>query len=168
MVYKQIINDKEGSVGGSIFILLPFIICVMLVAVSIPIESENAQGNIEGLDIYIPENYEDMTKQERINYLAQQHGGMPTEKRIWWEWGWDLDFFYEDYMIFPDHTKWSEEKYDKWINGQAKDVDVLGVAFNILTLNPPILEHLNEWGMLIRIILIASVAIGMLDLLWIG
>lgn len=156
--------DSVASAGGAVLILIPFIISVILTFVAYSLGDVNAVGTIS---IYTPEHYNDMSAFEREQWLWDAHGGEPEQ--IWkTEITWSINFFGQWYRVFPDGYEMTSGHYDKFVNGDASETDYYQIVVAILTLNPPLLVQLGIAGMLIRIILIVAVAIGLVELIWIG
>lgn len=155
-------NDADGA--GAVLILIAFMISIVLTFVAYTLGDVNAVGTIS---IYTPEHYDDMSAFEREQWLWEAHGGEP--EHVWkTEITWSINFFGQWYRIFPDGYELTDGQYDKFVNGDASETDYYQIVVAILTLNPPLLESIGIAGLLIRIILIVMVAIGLVELIWIG
>lgn len=163
---KKIITNKEASGFGVIAVFFPFMVAVVLTAVS---TATGDTSTIGGLQLTLPENYENLTSYEREQWLWEQHGGEPTHD---FEFSWPIFNgginFGTWYYTFPDGTKMNDNQYNGFINGQPTEPDYYQTTMSILTLNPPQLEVLGAFGVLIRIALVVSVCIGLVELIWIG
>ena len=158
---------KDDNASGVFFILIPFIITIILSAVFIPMGDSLQVGvNI----VVTPQGYEDMTTLERTLYLYDQFGGNPVYNYHWrlslsWP-DWAGDWYYD----FPDGTSMNKEDYENFLSGEysVDDADLKDVIMSVLTINPPVLDYLGIYGTLIRLILIVSVVIGIIEIIWIG
>lgn len=156
-------NNKNGS--GTLLIIIPFIISIILTAVFVPLGERN---DFKDLSFYLPENYQNMSVLDRTEWFVEQHGGQPIEFIKWWEFGFDSDPILERYYRFPDGFEISVEDFLEYKLGNVGSPDFVEVALSVLTLNPYGLDYLGNYGMLIRIILIFVLCIGLVDILWFG
>lgn len=157
--------DDTASATGATLLLVPFIITVLLTAVFVPIQGEEMVG---GLGLFTPESYSEMSYWDRVSYLSEVHGGAPRD-----EWEWDLaslPALGTWYVYYPDGTKIRQDQWHSYVEGTFNNsaVNYYQVAMSMITLNPPALSHIGVAGYLVRIIMIASVCIGLVDLVWIG
>jgi hypothetical protein len=168
MVFKirKFCVNQYAAGFGVLAVLVPVIITVVLTGASYAVD--NKTTTVGSLAIFVPENYQNMTMSERINYLNVQHGGEPElqAEKTWFLFG--LDNPFRNDRIYPDGSVITQAQYDKYVEGQALNVDYWEVTMSCLTINPPILTTIGDWGIFIRVILIVSVAIGLVELLWIG
>jgi hypothetical protein len=142
-------------------ILIPFIITIVFVAISV---SAGDFTDAENLNLYVPDNYHNMTVQERIDWLDAQHGGGHTRELVLefsWFHSWNpFNWLWHYEYTFTDGTKMDDNQYNRFINGNGDDPDYLAVTLSILSINPPALEQIGIWGLMFRIILIVAVCIG--------
>jgi len=182
---NKIINNNNGSTGVML-VLIPFIITILLFMVSLPIDTatDDKMITIGGMWLDIPEDYENMTWSERAEYTNISHGGNWTEDiewraPYWWEWAtlplagiggihYLADTWGNSLITWPDGTQVRQDDLEKYIEGRAFDTDWKGIVESIVTINPPILSYLGIYGAVFRIILVIAVAIGLVEILWIG
>jgi hypothetical protein len=159
------LNDY-GSGYGVLAILIPFGISTILVAVSYAALGTPINETYKGVGIVdVPVNYYNMSEQDRADYLADLHGGQPT--KVWGtNWGgWTLPIFTA--YKYPDGTIIQEADYKDFIKNKT-NVDYTAVVLNVLSVNPPLLDDLKAYGYLIRVVMILSICLGLLELIWIG
>ena len=158
--------DNIASGFGIIAILIPFMISIILTGVSYGLG--NTTETLSGMELYIPTSYKNMTATERIDFLSDLHGGTAVKVNIGWDlgniWTWWQAYEYR----FPDGFKMTDDQYLKFVYGDATQVNYMEMALDCLTINPPMLSYIGVWGMLFRIVLIMSIALGLLELIWIG
>lgn len=164
---KKIRSNTLASGTGVMLVLVPFVISVFLTGVFVP---TGDGADIGGLSLFVPENYQNMSESERADFLAELHGGYPNK-----DWRPELRWWYFIpagfgivHYVYPDGTDMSSSEYHKYIEGDADKPDYWQVASNMITINPPALHSIGVYGGLVRIIMIASVCIGLVDLLWFG
>ncbi|HEY0090425.1 MAG TPA: hypothetical protein VGB37_16365 [Candidatus Lokiarchaeia archaeon] len=160
---KKIKNDINGF--GSILILAPFIISIVLTIVFLPLGVVGSQ--YYGI-LPQPDNYKELSNIEREAYLTWQFNGVPQYE---WKWGFKAsfpDFAGRWYYVYPDGTEIEETQWENYIEGQGTDPDYTEVAINMLSINPSCFSYLGIVGVFVRISLIGCIAIGLVELLWIG
>lgn len=163
---RQLKKNKIASGSGVFLILVPFVISILLTAVFIPLGETGALG---AFGLYLPESYENMTEQQRDNWLIETYGGEPYK-----EWRPDLQFWLifpylgQWYFVFPDGTEMTQEQYEKFKTGEAGQPDYVQIVKQTITIDPPALKRIGVFGVVIRIVLLASICIGLVDILWFG
>jgi hypothetical protein len=162
---RSITKNNNASGFGTLLIVFPFIVSIVLTAVYIPMGITAGMGTVV---IQEPDNYDNMTTMQREYQLALQFGGYPTH-----EWRWGLKMSFPDwagrwYYVYPDGTALTDAEYNRYLEGQGSEPDYYGVVMSMLSLNPPALERIGIFGLLIRILLIASICIGLVEIVWIG
>lgn len=184
--------DNKAVSSGAMLVLIPFIIAVLLSAVFIPLaptDSVDTGMSFGGIFFVLPQDYDSMNYSQRSAWLNFTHGGGYT---VDYDKG-RSDFYennplnlifdtvtiipgalalYDSWtnpnFIYPDDYVLDQNAHDKFCRGDASGVDYAKVTESILTLNPPALEHIDPYGGVVRAIMIVSVAVGLVELLWIG
>lgn len=157
-------KDNDVASFGVMAIIVPMIIVVVLTGVSAGM-GESTDGTFDS-SLNVPLTYDNMTKVQRAEYLSSLHGGIPVEN--WGLNGYGLEMPWLTDRTYPDGTVITNNAYNRFVNGEADNVDYMNLVLSCFTVNPPLLEDLGFAGILIRIILILSIALGLLDLIWIG
>ena len=156
-------NNNNAQAGGTLLILMPFVVSILLCAVFVPM---GEASTVKSFGLFVPEGYEEMTEAERDNWIIETYGGEPVKE---WRWGLGaLPSLGEWWLIFPDGTEIKYNDYVKFRDGNALEPDYVQIVGQMITINPPALEQLGLIGVLIRVVLIASICIGLVDLLWLG
>jgi len=162
---RNLYNDNCGSTGVML-ILVPFIVVMLLSVVYLPMGG----GEEIPFDLVVtPDGYDEMSEGERAEYLAELHGQCVKN----WHWRFELswpDFAGNWYMDFEDGFSMKFDKYNDFLSGDyVIDMgDVSSIITGILTLNPVCLGDIGIYGIFVRLILIFSVIVGIVELLWIG
>lgn len=164
MVIKLRKWNNYASGFGALLILIPFIISIILNLVFVPMGTETQNFGI----LYKPEGYEDMTPLEREAWLTWTFGGIPEYNYLWrLKLSWP-DFAGAWYYCYPDGTNIPTQQWENFVNNEGDFIDSLDIVTNIIGINPPALTYLGLFGEIIRIILIVCVAIGLVEIIWIG
>lgn len=112
----------------------------------------------------LPAGYNIMSKQQRSDWLQDQHDGY--KKRSVFIWGdngvWGFGHVYNDGYVI------SQNDWQIFIDGEGDNINLGEVLLNFLTINIPMLEYLGFAGLCVRLILISCIVIGLVDILWIG
>jgi len=158
---------RDDDVGSGVYlVLVPFIIVVLLTVVFMPMGSSSDVGfNI----LVTPDDYHNMSSSQRAQYLYDLHG---ANEKVWifrFALSWP-DFAGNWYRVFDDGFKMTNDKYNDWLDGSYTiDMnDIASMVTSILTLDPPALHQLGIYGTILRLVMIFSVVIGIVELLWIG
>lgn len=164
---KSLRKNKFGTSNGVMLIFIPFFITILLTVVYIPID---APMGAEDLVMYTPDHYRDMSPQERDNWLLDTHGNWTLELRTWmgiphtiltdWAGTW--------WLVFDDGFEMKQSDWQKWRLGQDIDPDYVALTLSVLTIDPLALRELDVYGGIIRIVMIVSVCIGLVDIIWFG
>jgi len=162
---KNLKKNKFASGAGGLLLLIPFIISLLLTMAYQPMGETTGINNIL---LTQPEHYEEMTQIEREKHLENLFGGHPEKE---FHWGFKLsfpDFAGRWYIVYPDGTEIELDDWEKFIEGYGVEPDYYNVVMSIIAIDPPILATIGIWGAIIRVLLIVSVCIGLVDLVWIG
>lgn len=188
VVRLRSLKYNDNGFNGTIMIFAPFFISIILVITFLPVETveNNSIMTVGNVWVDIPENYANMTWDERLSYVNDSHGGPYTEDIFWrdpywWEYGimvftlgiggigvYLSDTLGNSMITWPDGTQVRQDDLEKYIQGHAYDIDWLNVVESIVTIDPPALRYIGPVGVLVRVLLIISVAIGLVEILWIG
>lgn len=164
MVFRLRKLNDFASGFGVLALLIPFVISTVLTFTAFSLGDENALGSIS---LYTPENYDNMNRVEREAWMHNNHGGVSV--REWrTELTWKINFFGQWWYVWPDGFELTEDQYERFLSGNGDQTDYVEIAKAVLFLNPPLLSAIGVAGVLIRIILIVCVAVGLVELLWIG
>lgn len=165
MAFRKLSRNDDAN--GVYLVLVPFVITILLTVVFIPM---GGTAQIGAGIVMTPEGYGNMTTYDNKQYLADQFGGSPT-----YEWRWSLKLSWPDwagrwYYVFPDGTAMEKDKYESFLDGtySIDDDDLYDLVMSILTIDPPALKEIGIYGTMIRVVLIVSVVIGLVELIWIG
>lgn len=164
---RRLKKNVFGTGTGVMLIVVPFIVSALLAVTFVPMGND---VGLSQLGLYNPENFDDMTPQQRDNWLVDTHGNWRLELRTWmgiphtiltdWAGTW--------WLIFDDGFEMKQSDWKIWREGGSIDISYVDVTMSILSLNPPALGYVGDYGAIVRIVMIFSLCIGLVDILWFG
>lgn len=165
MKLRKLTNQKIATLG-ILAILIPFIITVLLTTTGVFLGYNEVASFSEYIPL--PNDYQNMTEEGRREYFFDLHN---VKDPLEIEFGTRLRLGFppwEGILTFPDGYVITQENWLKYLHGEEITVDYVEMTLNVLSMNPPLLTYLGIVGFYIRVILLMSVAIGLVDLLWFG
>ena len=173
MKRRSFVKNTVASGFGTLCIIVPFVFSAFIAVVFLPIDTQ-AMNNIGIYAIDFPNNYSNMSADERSDYLAEQHDGVVNNYNIHWGEIGNFEWppFGRRYVLFGDGT---EITFQCWLDYRDGDMSSVNdsskpnfwnVALSIMTLDPPALEGLGEYGFIIRTCMYITIAVGVAEILW--
>lgn len=162
----KLINKKDNASTDVLMIVVPIIISLLLSLIAVQVGEQESINEIYSRIDGLPESYSNMSWDEREAYLVQLHGNYWTFFSLDNSWL-NLGFAYQ----FEDGTVMQIWRFEEFCRGEADDMDkfnVVAFIWDVMTFDIDFLQQIGIYGTVIRLILIISVAVGLISVIWIG
>lgn len=161
---RKLTTSEIGAVGVLVLIVV-IIINAILIGVGnlVIVDESSSYTGLYGVHM-TPQNYSDLTDQERFDWLADQHGGV---KERYTRYFWTPPFF-EGRVLFNDGYDLSDSEIADFTMGTVNDFSIFDtgqILIGFFTFNPPILSYIGVVGYVIRVIFIGSIIIAVVEML---
>lgn len=186
ILLRRLIKDRNATGFGTLCILVPFLFSIVLTVVFMPMGVTNSSSSLpfSGSNLNNPilynDTYMNWSYAERKDWLLYSGDFADGFKEMKAEPIFDFFNIIHRFVpwtiwvravyLFNDSTVLTLDEVDQYCNGviPTQEIDYMDLVAGIVALDPPALKYLEEYGYIIRIILVVTVAIGLVEILWIG